>query len=93
MNAKTKTKRFAARDFISNAGQLNLTRLVDSAVEALGFIRINGVGDQRRRSRGVVFTSFCDVAQQAGYDERAARSLWRDQVVALDELNANSEEV
>lgn len=85
-------KPLQAKDYVSDVGQLNLSRLSDDALEKLAFIRCNGVGLQRHRSVGVVFRSFVRVLVVAGYSEPEARANWCDQILSLDSLNANSEE-
>lgn len=92
MRLRTQTKPLIAKDYITDAGQLQLSLLVDNAVEALGNIRINGVGRQRGRSRGVIIRSFLAIAVQAGYTERQAHDLWRNQVLAIESLAINADE-
>lgn len=89
---KTHTLPLAATKYISTAGQLYLGRVIDDAVESLDAIRINGVGKQQRRSRGVIFRSFINVLQRGGFDESKAREIWRDQVLAIESLLLNAEE-
>lgn len=55
-------------------------------------IRNTGVGDQRKRSRGVIFRSFKDVCMAGGYTELMAHNTWREQVLALEALAINAEE-
>ena len=89
---KTHTRRLRPGDYISTAGQLNLTRLVDDACAALAFIRCNGVGRQQRRSRGVIIRSHRETLLAAGFTPAQASEHWRDQVMAIDALNANADD-
>jgi hypothetical protein len=86
-----RTKPLRKRNYISGAGQLSLTKLVDDAVEALEGIHHSGVGRQRSRSRGVILRSFREVLQSAGYSESQAYEQWRNQVLPIFELNINAD--
>jgi hypothetical protein len=88
---KTRTKQLKAAQFISDAGQLSMSRLVDATLEALDGIRINGVGRQRARSRGVIRRSFYEVVERAGFARLQAEEIWRDQVLPLESLAINAE--
>lgn len=86
-----RTRPLRVQDYLSDAGNLSLGRLVDDAVAALGCIRSSGVGRQRGRSRGVIFRSFKKCAEAGGYSPTQSHFLWRDQVLALDTLEINAE--
>jgi hypothetical protein len=90
---KTRTKPLSAKTYISDSGELNLTRLVDDAVEALAGIRYNGYGEgNQRRSQRVVRRSFREVMVKAGYTERQANETYENQVLAINALAINAEE-
>ena len=94
---KTRTKPLAAKNYL-NAARTELavgalTRLVDDAVAMLADIRYNGYGaGNQRRSQGVVRRSFRQVLVKAGYTERQANVVYRDQVEAMDALAVAAEE-
>ena len=97
MQTKTKTKPLRARDYITLAGspnrQLNLTRLVDDALDRLETIRYTCYGaGNGRRSRYVIRRSFAKVLEAAGYTESQANALWRDQVLPLEALAINADQ-
>ena len=91
-DTKTKTKALKQSDYTWGSGQLNLTKLTDDAVAALENIHHNGVGRQRKRSRGVVIRSMRAIMMKAGYTETQASVHWRDQVLSIFNLNINAEE-
>jgi hypothetical protein len=81
-----------AKDYISDAGQLNLTRLVDDAVAVLEDIHYNGVGEQRRRSRGRYAGKVLQILEDHGYARIEALRIWNEQIIAMAELNINASE-
>lgn len=79
--------------YVSNAGQLNLTRLVDDAVEVLEDIRYNGVGRQRDRSRGRYLGKIERLLMAHGYTMIEARCrVINEQIIAIFELKINADE-
>lgn len=89
---RTVTKPLKARDYLSTAGQLNLTKLTDDALAAFEHIRCTGYGEgNQRRSRGVIWGSYRAILDGQGWTlrdrEQAIRNL-RD----MDDLNANAED-
>lgn len=88
---KNRTIPLKAKNYVSDAGQLNMTRMTDDALAAYENIRATGRGEgNMRRSRGVITGSYRAILDGQGWPlrdrEQAMRNL-RD----MDELNANAE--
>ena len=93
---KNRTRPLRARDYIAlpaGAVTVNLTRLVDDALDRLATIRATcyGLGNGRR-SRAVVHRSFVDVLQQGQFSQGQAEAYWREQVLPLETLAINADE-
>lgn len=92
MRTKTRTVPLHRRDYIWGAGEVNITRLVEDAVCQLMAIEATGVGLQKRRSRGVVFRSFCRVLVSTHWTEPEAWRMWRQQVLPIFALESAADD-
>jgi hypothetical protein len=87
---KNRTAPLKAKDYVSDAGQLNLTRMTDDALAAFESIRATGVGRQQNRSRGVIFRSYRAILEGQGWPLRDREQSVRN-LMDMDALNANAE--
>jgi hypothetical protein len=88
---KNKTKPLKAKDYLSTAGQLNLTKMTDDACEAFENIRATGHGEgNMKRSRGVILRSYRKILDGQGWALREREQAVRN-LQDIDTLNANAE--
>jgi hypothetical protein len=87
---KNRTAPLKAKDYLSTAGQLNLTKMTDDALAAFENIRATGVGRQQRRSRGVILRSYREILDKQGWPLRDREQSVRN-LQDMDALNANAE--
>jgi hypothetical protein len=87
---KNRTAPLKAKNYLSDAGQLNMTRMTDDALAAFEKIRATGVGLQMRRSRGVIIRSYQAILDGQGWSVRDRAQAMRN-LRDMDELNANAE--
>jgi hypothetical protein len=88
---KNKTKPLKAKDYLSTAGQLNLTKMTDDACATFENIRCTGHGEgNQRRSRGVILRSYRQILVGQGWPLRDREQAIRN-LQDIDALNANAE--
>lgn len=88
---KNRTTPLKAKNYVSDAGQLNLTKMTDDALEALEQIRHTGHGDgNQRRSRGVILRSYRAILDSQGWPLRDREQALRN-LQDIDSLNSNAE--
>lgn len=87
---KNRTTPLKAKTYLSTAGQLNLTKMTDDALEAFATIRATGVGRQQGRSRGVILRSYRSILDAQGWPLRDREQAVRN-LQDMDALNANAE--
>jgi hypothetical protein len=87
---KNRTEALKAKNYLSTAGQLNLIKMTDDALEAFAAIRWTGVGGQQRRSRGVILRSYRAILDAQGWPFRDREQAVRN-LLDMDSLNANAE--
>jgi len=88
---RNSTKPLRLRDYVSTAGQLNMTKLTDAALEAFEAIRMNGQGRHQNRSRGVIVRSYRTILEASGFSGRDAQQAVSN-LREIDDLNTNANE-